>query len=135
MTSFRHLEDVLPVLDLISIYYQRWNRKQNNQLFSQHHFNAILPTLCVHFYIIFGPINDKMACLLRIWYHQHRKWHVNVDVSWWAQILQWEAMTFTHRNLLRIYIAYVCEWMNNDNKIVLCDLECYLPYRCCLDII
>ena len=33
----------------------------------------------------------------------------NVDASWWAQILHWVVMKFTHENLLCIKISSVCE--------------------------
>ena len=34
---------------------------------------------------------------------------INVDFSWWAQILQWVVMKFTHENLLCIKMLSVCE--------------------------
>ena len=35
--------------------------------------------------------------------------NINVDVSWWAQVLQWVVMKLSHENLLCINILAVCE--------------------------
>ena len=35
--------------------------------------------------------------------------NINVDVSWWAQVLQWVVMKLSHENLLCINILSVCE--------------------------
>ena len=35
--------------------------------------------------------------------------NINVDASWWAQILKWVVMKFSHENLLCINILSVCE--------------------------
>ena len=35
--------------------------------------------------------------------------NINVDASWWAQILYWVVMKFSHENLLCINILSVCE--------------------------
>ena len=51
--------------------------------------------------------------------------NINVDASWWAQILKWVVMKFSHENLLCINILSV--WMYYTDYIYTHDtavLEC-----------
>ena len=49
---------------------------------------------------------------------------INVDASWWAQILQWVIMKFTHENLLCIKILSVCECITLIINTAILLLEC-----------
>ena len=49
---------------------------------------------------------------------------INVDGSWWAQILQWVVMKFTHENLLCIKILSVCECITLIINTAILVLEC-----------
>ena len=50
---------------------------------------------------------------------------INVDASWWAQILQWVVMKFTHENLLCIKILSVCECITLIINTALCLFWCW----------
>ena len=50
--------------------------------------------------------------------------YINVDASWWAQILQWVVMKFTHENLLCINILSVCECITLIINTAILVLEC-----------
>ena len=49
---------------------------------------------------------------------------INVDASWWAQILQWVVMKFTHENVLCIKILSVCECITLIINTAILVLEC-----------
>ena len=49
---------------------------------------------------------------------------INVDALWWAQILQWVVMKFTHENLLCIQILSVCECITLILNTAILVLEC-----------
>ena len=55
---------------------------------------------------------------------------INVDASWWAQILQWVVMEFTPKNILCIKISSVCECITliiNTAPYLYMVLECKWP--------